>query len=474
MKQAILLLALSLALSLPQAQAQDAAAKDALALRYTLSNYLWPATDDWDADALGGGLEVEYLRHLAPALNLGIPFRIYKANLPLDEQGSFRSDAVMSLDLLLQLKYFRASSLIYPYLFAGFGGNLEGMQTANFSVPLGLGLNFRLAPQSYFSLKGEYRLGLEDLRDNLQLGAGLLFVLGQGGPGPAKVTDSDGDGIPDDTDLCPTVAGLAALYGCPDKDGDGIPDGDDECPGLAGLATLKGCPDRDNDGIADHKDDCPDEAGPAERNGCPLADADGDGIEDDVDQCPGQAGPRALGGCPDKDGDGVADKNDRCPDVAGLLAMAGCPDTDGDGLADLDDRCPTAAGPLSNRGCPEVKKEDQAVLDLAMKNVQFETGKATLRQASYQILNQVADILNRYPDYKLRISGHTDDVGSAASNQILSENRAKACYEYLIVQNISPARMSFAGYGETRPIANNKYQAGREQNRRVEFDIYLD
>ena len=474
MKNLFFLLSLLFALSLTPAHAQYTGAKDGLALRYTASNYLFPVTEKWDFDNLGGGLEIEYIRHLSPALNLGVPFKIYRAYLPTDELGGFQQDALMSLDLLLQLKLFREPAFIYPYVFAGFGGNLEGLSDVNYSVPLGLGLNFRLQQHTYLSLKGEYRLGLDDLRDNLQLGAGLLLLLGEVDAKPPKPTDSDGDGVPDENDLCPTTAGLPALYGCPDADGDGIPDGEDECPQEAGLATLKGCPDRDKDGIADKNDECPDQAGPAERNGCPINDADGDGVPDEADECPNQPGPQALAGCPDRDGDGVADKNDRCPDVAGSLVMAGCPDTDGDGLSDPDDRCPETAGPIANRGCPEIKKEDRQVLDFAMKNVQFETGKATLRASSYPILEQVLEILNRYPDYKLRISGHTDSTGNAESNQILSQNRAKSCYEYLAQKGVTPSRMSYTGYGESRPIANNKYASGREQNRRVEFDIYLD
>lgn len=473
MKQIFLLLSLALALSLPQAQAQYSGAKDGLAFRYTMPNHIFPVTENWDFGQLGSGLEIEYCRHLSSALNLGLPFKIYRAKLPLGELGDFREDGVISLDLLLQLKLFREPSLIYPYLFAGIGGNLEAREDINYSVPAGLGLNFRLGRHAYLSLKGEYRVGLENTRDNLHTGVGLLLLLG--GEEEAPVAgDSDGDGVPDDNDLCPQEAGLAALNGCPDADGDGIPDGEDECPQQPGPAALKGCPDRDNDGIADRYDKCPDEAGYAELDGCPLNDADGDGIEDEADECPNRPGPLALAGCPDRDNDGVTDDNDRCPDTAGELILAGCPDTDGDGLADPDDRCPTTAGPLSNRGCPEIQEEDREVLAFAMNNVQFETGKAALKAASLQILNQVAGILKRYPDYKLRIGGHTDSVGSAEFNQALSEARAKACYDYLLTQGIAPARMSYAGYGETRPVANNRYQAGREQNRRVEFDIYLD
>ncbi len=474
MKKAFLLLSLLLALCISQSHAQYAGAKDGLAFRYTMPNFIFPITENWDFDDVGNGLEIEYSRHLSPTLNLGLPFKIYRANLPVDELGNAREDGLMSLGLQLQLKLFREPNLIYPYLFAGFDANLEAMEDVNYSVPLGLALNFRLGRHAYLSLKGEYRLGMEDLRDNLQSGAGLLLLLGDTETPPVPSNDTDGDGLPDDSDLCPQQPGPAALNGCPDSDGDGITDGEDECPQQAGPAALNGCPDRDGDGVADRNDKCPDEAGYPELDGCPLQDADGDGIEDEADQCPNRPGPIALAGCPDRDNDGVTDDNDRCPDTAGKLILAGCPDTDGDGLADPDDRCPTTAGPASNRGCPELREEDREVLTFAMENVQFETGKAALKTESLQILNQVADILKRYPDYKLRIGGHTDSVGSAEFNQALSESRAKACHDYLASQGIAPARMSYTGYGETRPIANNRYQAGREKNRRVEFDIYLD
>ncbi|MBK7873276.1 MAG: OmpA family protein [Saprospiraceae bacterium] len=94
--------------------------------------------------------------------------------------------------------------------------------------------------------------------------------------------------------------------------------------------------------------------------------------------------------------------------------------------------------------------------------------------SSFEVLNQIVDILKRYPDYKMRIGGHTDSVGSSSTNQTLSEARAKACYDYLISKGIEASRLSFTGYGETKPIADNRYKDGRDKNRRVEFDIYLN
>ena len=84
-----------------------------------------------------------------------------------------------------------------------------------------------------------------------------------------------------------------------DTDGDGVTDDKDECPDVAGEIALIGCPDKDGDGVADHKDRCPDMAGSPKHDGCPVPDSDGDGVNDDVDNCPDLAGPVEYGGCPE-------------------------------------------------------------------------------------------------------------------------------------------------------------------------------
>jgi len=286
--------------------------------------------------------------------------------------------------------------------------------------------------------------------------------------------DSDGDGVPDDFDACPTVPGIAAFAGCPDRDGDGVQDSRDDCPDVAGLIEMKGCPDSDGDGIADHVDECPTVYGPASNNGCPLMerkDSDGDGVMDDVDLCPTVPGLAKFAGCPDTDGDGIEDSMDKCPKVAGLAAFMGCPDTDGDGLEDSKDKCPNTPGPISNDGCPVIAAADREVLSFAMKAVQFELGKATLKAESFSILNQIVSIMNKYPDYKLTIEGHTDNTGTAEVNQKLSESRAKACYDYLQQKGIPSRRLAYKGYGQSRPIADNSTYSGRTLNRRVEFNL---
>lgn len=181
-----------------------------------------------------------------------------------------------------------------------------------------------------------------------------------------------------------------------------------------------------------------------------------------------------LSAIKDRDGDGVLDKMDRCPDVPGLATLSGCPDRDGDGIADDEDRCPDQRGTALAKGCPELAQIDKDVIIRAIRNVQFETAQATLLSASYPVLDEVASLMQRYPAYSLRIGGHTDNVGDDKMNLDLSKRRAKTCFDYLVSKGVSAARMSHDGFGETRPVATNDTEEGRAQNRRVEFELYVN
>ncbi len=305
--------------------------------------------------------------------------------------------------------------------------------------------------------------GIEDLEDSCPEQAGLRDLGG--------CPDSDQDGVADKEDECPGEIGTLITLGCPDTDGDSIANKKDRCPELAGLRKLEGCPDRDSDGIADHEDNCPDTFGIVQLKGCPFVDSDGDGIRDEEDACPQMAGLDSLQGCPfkDKDKDGLADEADECPELAGLAAFRGCPDKDGDGLPDHKDLCPDSPGKASDKGCPVLTQEVRKILNLAARAVQFETASAVLKAESLTELDQVVEILKMYSHYTLRIEGHTDSQGAAKANLSLSGKRAKACYSYLKSKGIDARRMKFKGFGESKPIRTNKTEAGRQRNRRVEF-----
>ena len=116
-----------------------------------------------------------------------------------------------------------------------------------------------------------------------------------------------------------------------------------------------------------------------------------------------------------------------------------------------------------------IKYEPEKVFTL--KNVHFETGKATLTVNSYPALNDLVGALKSNLNMIIEIAGHTDNVGSSEINQKLSEARANSVKDYLISKGIAPARLTAKGYGDTQPVADNSSEQGRKQNRRTEVRI---
>ncbi|MET0393119.1 MAG: OmpA family protein [Chitinophagaceae bacterium] len=108
---------------------------------------------------------------------------------------------------------------------------------------------------------------------------------------------------------------------------------------------------------------------------------------------------------------------------------------------------------------------------MVLKNVFYDVKKADLGPASQVELDKVVQLLKDNPGVTVQISGHTDNVGKPADNQLLSESRAKTVVSYLINKRISPQRLSYKGYGESRPVADNTTEEGRAQNRRTELTI---
>lgn len=319
-------------------------------------------------------------------------------------------------------------------------------------------------PIPYGRIRDKDKDGISDRKDKCKEVPGIWEFLG--------CPDKDGDHIQDSEDKCPDVAGVKELQGCPDKDGDGITDAEDACPDDKGTLEFKGCPDRDGDKIIDKEDECPDEAGLAEFMGCP--DKDGDKTPDKYDACPDVFGPKEYKGCPDKDGDTVLDKDDGCPDVAGPVENKGCPwpDTDKDGTVDKDDACPTVPGPKENKGCPPVKAEEQKILERAFASLEFATGKDIIKPVSFPSLNDLAKLLVLHKDdWKLKLSGHTDNQGNADKNMLLSEKRSKAVKAYLVKKGAVADNLTTEWFGQTQPIADNAKPAGRQKNRRVEMKV---
>lgn len=108
---------------------------------------------------------------------------------------------------------------------------------------------------------------------------------------------------------------------------------------------------------------------------------------------------------------------------------------------------------------------------IALRNIFFDVNKATLRSESNSELDRLVKLLNDVPNLKIEISGHTDNTGSAALNETLSQQRAEAVVTYLINHGISASRLTSKGYGSSKPVASNSTEDGRQQNRRTEFEI---
>jgi OmpA-OmpF porin, OOP family len=215
-------------------------------------------------------------------------------------------------------------------------------------------------------------------------------------------------------------------------------------------------PDTDGDGLLDSIDQCvldpEDKDSYLDEDGCPEIDNDLDGLLDGPDKCPLEA----------EDPDGFEDA-DGCPD----------PDNDKDTVLDVKDQCPNEIGSATQEplGCP-AKPALAVVTDCEVKiaqQIHFEYNKDKIRPESFPILDAVADILNKNPDIKLEVQGHTDNRGSAAYNKDLSNRRSASVRKYLVGKGIPADRLTSAGYGFDRPIVDNSTEQNRALNRRVQF-----
>ena len=392
----------------------------------------------------------------------------------LEARGNFGTHDVLggpgSLDLVHgegNLTWFAGQGAIRPYLTAGAGAiRASGLGPAEtkFAWNGGAGFAIRLSDKIGLRVDGRdvsYKVFVpSDNKELFRHGPEIFGGISLGFGGAPK--DADGDGVPDKTDRCPGTPLGARIdaNGCPiDGDGDGVPDGIDKCDATPMGATVdaNGCPtDTDSDGVLDGLDKC--SATPAgarvDASGCP-SDNDNDGVFDGLDKCDGTPAGCTVNtnGCPtDSDQDGVCDGLDKCPD------------TPGDARVDKN-------------GCPiQVSSKETELLETGMirlQDVNFDTGKASIKPESFQTLNEVGDILTKWPELRIEIAGHTDSRGSDARNQALSDARAKSVLAYILDKfpELRPERFTAKGYGETQPIATNTTALGMAKNRRVEFKV---
>lgn len=204
-------------------------------------------------------------------------------------------------------------------------------------------------------------------------------------------------------------------------------------------------------------------------------DRDKDGILNAPDQCPDQAGP-GPSGCPDTDGDTFIDKVDACIEVPGV-APDGCPlkDSDDDKIYDVEDDCPFEKenynGVDDDDGCPDDVPPELVIFKGVLKGIEFDFGKDTIRPVSKPVLDDAIVKLKKFPGVRVKIVGHTDNVGTPEANLELSKRRAASVKKYLVDGGIDATRIETDGMGQTEPVDTNETEAGRAKNRRIVFDI---
>jgi len=331
------------------------------------------------------------------------------------------------------------------------------------------GYNNRGVPETDGNYDGYYSAGI-----------GLIFVNGSGssdkdGDGLTKREekelgtdpdnrDTDGDGLSDGEEV--RIYFTNPLN--PDTDGDGLSDGDE----LRLHKTDPNKADTDGDGLSDG-----DEIN--KYNTDPLkADTDGDGLSDGDEINIYKTDPLKI----DTDGDGLTDG-----DEVNLYKTDPLnPDTDGDGLTDGEEinryrtdplKADTDGGSVDDfteiqRGTNPLNPEDDVIkmdVPIVLEGITFETGKSDITPESGLVLQGALKTMQTYPDIIVEISGHTDDVGSASSNQTLSQRRADSVRFWLISKGIQPDRIIARGYGEDFPRVPNDSSDNRRMNRRIEF-----
>jgi OOP family OmpA-OmpF porin len=205
-------------------------------------------------------------------------------------------------------------------------------------------------------------------------------------------------------------------------------------------------------------------------------DSDKDFVSDSMDQCANTPLKTKVDakGCAvteeDDDNDKVDNAKDKCPNSPQdeKVDVSGCAlsqkDSDHDSVSDLRDQCPDSKSGIkvNSAGCGENQKVEIEV------NIQFATSSTNIEPKYFDELEKVALFLKNYPDVKGVIEGHTDSQGIPKVNQKLSSERAQKVRDYIVEKfGVSPGRLTAKGFGSSKPVASNKKESGRAENRRV-------
>ena len=432
-------------------------------------------------------------------------FGIGVATEIMGDDEEFVTDMV-PLDFRLLYRPFM-TDIFSPHIYGGMGvlrynvTTIPARSTADVEteawtafIPFGLGIQYRVDDNTSFEVNGGYNyvlsdeidaaIGSDDDDGYFSAHAGLTMTGSDPNGDPdmdgltnreekelgtdPKVADSDGDGLNDGEEFNTYKSNPLNA----DTDGDGLSDRDE-------VKTHKSDPtkeDTDGEGLKDGDEVNTHSTDPT------MADTDSDGLTDaeEVNDY------KSMAGKPDTDGDGLKDGEE----VKTHKTKFDVADTDGDGLNDGDEVNTHKTNPNNpdsdggtvndgvevNRGTNPNNAEDDVVLEVSevgakivLDGVEFATGKATITDASQEILEKAFQTLRAYPDMVVEIHGYTDSTGSRNGNLRLSQSRANAVRAYLVKKGIDGARMEAKGFGPDNPIADNGTAEGRQKNRRIEF-----
>jgi len=359
-------------------------------------------------------------------------------------------------------------------------------------LPAGIGAEFALSDKVLldFSLGGAmsstydldgYNSPYGDIWDSYyNASLGLTFI------GENCKSDKDNDGL----GKC-LEKEIGTDPNNPDSDGDGLNDGeeyltyktnplqaDTDLDGLSDFDEVKSTKtnpliaDTDNDGLNDGEEINKYKTDPLK------ADTDGDGLTDGDEVVKYKTNPLKA----DTDGDGLTDGDEVVKYKTDPLKA----DTDGEGLSDSEEVLKYKTNPLNidtdggtiddftevKRGTDPLDPKDDVIkigVPIILEGIVFDVDKTTIKPESENTLMKALKTLQTYQDILVEISGHCDSDGSDKHNQKLSEGRAESVKAWLVSKGIDASRISTIGYGESKPISDNKTKEGKQKNRRIEF-----
>lgn len=337
------------------------------------------------------------------------------------------------------------------------------------ALPLGIGTEIKLSDEVAMDLSVGYKWSLSDnfnyfsikgTNDGMiNVGVGLTFS------NESLNTDKDHDGLTKREEMA-----LGTDPDNADTDGDGLKDGEEVNKYFTNPIKV----DTDGDGLADGDEVMKYNTNPTK------VDTDGDGLSDGDEVLKYKTDPLKT----DTDGDGLKDGEEVNTIKTNPLKM----DTDGDGLNDGEEVMKYKTDPLKvdtdggtvgdgvevKRGTnPLDPKDDVPVVDaekeLTFDFVHFGFNNSNLNKASKKILDDAVMVLSKYSDAKIKLSGHTDSIGSENYNMKLSVKRANVVRDYLVKNGINENQIAAEGFGELKPVAPNKTAKDRAKNRRTEI-----